>query len=273
MATPQRKPGREHIPLMPTGFIALRIIQLVVAVIVLALVSYSIHFLAWDGNAFMLAVAIMTIISSIYHLIAWFGVPEAYNYWAILGLDITLIVLWLAAFAVVAARIAPWMEYYGAYLYSLSTYETAWWTGLAASSGLGGWREHNSALHIVSLVIHSIRLHRHRKEGGHCTPGVPFGPKPTTGTMQVPQGQQVVYAVPMVQGVVMPQQQQQQVYQQPQQQQMYQQPQAQGERPQGPPVYQQQPVQGLVYQQQQPPQQVYAPQPQQPQQVVYQQQQ
>ncbi|KAK4181697.1 hypothetical protein QBC36DRAFT_158051, partial [Triangularia setosa] len=236
MSTALRKPSREHIPLFPKGFIVLRILQLAVAVIVLGLVAYSIHFLAWDGNAFMLAVAIMTIISTVYHLIAWFGVPEAYNYWAILGLDIVLVVMWLAAFAVVAAHIAPWMDYYGPYLYLTSTYEQAWWTGLAAASGMGGGKQ-NSVLHIISLVIHSIRLHRHRKEGGHCSPGVPWGPKPTMGPtvqqmQQMPQGQQQqVYAAQPVQ--------QQPVYQQQQpvqQQPVYQQPVYQQQQP----VYQQQ---------------------------------
>lgn len=165
MSTALRKPGREHFPIYPKGFIVLRILQLVVAVIVLGLVAYSIHFLAWDGNAFMLAVvcfftpsslssisiscyvgsgtnifgqAIMTILTSIYHLVAWFGAPEAFNYWAVLALDILLIVMWLASFSVVAAHIAPWMQYYGSYLYLTSTYEQAWWTGLAAASGMGG---------------------------------------------------------------------------------------------------------------------------------------
>ncbi|KAK0665672.1 hypothetical protein QBC41DRAFT_282560 [Cercophora samala] len=229
MSTAFRAPGREHIPIFPKGFIALRIIQLVVAVIVLGLVAYSIHFAAFNENAFMLAVAIMTIITSIYHLVAWYAAPEAFNYWAILGLDIVLVVLWLCAFAVVAAGIAPWMEYYGGALYAYTTtYEQAWWTGLAAASGMGGLE---FVLHIVSLIIHSIRLHRHRKEGGHSQAGVPWGPAPTTGTVQVAQGQQqVVYAQPQQQPVVyqqVPQQQQQQqppVYQQPQGQQVYQQP-------------------------------------------------
>ncbi|VBB72633.1 Putative protein of unknown function [Podospora comata] len=241
MSTALRKPGREHFPIYPKGFIVLRILQLVVAVIVLGLVAYSIHFLAWDGNAFMLAVAIMTILTSIYHLVAWFGAPEAFNYWAVLALDILLIVMWLASFSVVAAHIAPWMQYYGSYLYLTSTYEQAWWTGLAAASGMGGL---NFALHVISLIIHSIRLHRHRKEGGHSQAGVPFGPKPTVGTVQVPQGQQ--------------QQQQPVVYQQVPQQQFQQQFQQQ------PPVYQQ--PQQQVHQQQPATQekQVYSPQPQQP---------
>lgn len=125
------------------------------------------------------------------------------------------------------------------------------WVGLTCQSFFltprhGLYANGNSALHVISLIIHSIRLHRHRKEGGNSQAGVPFGPKPTVGTVQVPQGQQ--------------QQQQQQpvVYQQVPQQQFQQQFQQQ------PPVYQQ--PQQQVYQQQPATRekQVCSPQPQQP---------
>jgi hypothetical protein len=34
-------PGREHIPLLPKGFIAIRIVQLVLSLIILALAGYG----------------------------------------------------------------------------------------------------------------------------------------------------------------------------------------------------------------------------------------
>lgn len=46
-----RPEGREHIPLYPKGFIGLRIVQLVVAVIVLGLDAFTLSVLAFDGNA------------------------------------------------------------------------------------------------------------------------------------------------------------------------------------------------------------------------------
>jgi hypothetical protein len=36
-----RAPGREHIPLYPQGFIAIRIIQMILAVIILGLSSFG----------------------------------------------------------------------------------------------------------------------------------------------------------------------------------------------------------------------------------------
>lgn len=51
-----RAPGREHIPIYPRGFIAIRIIQLVLSILILALAAYSVALLAYDGNSFILAV-------------------------------------------------------------------------------------------------------------------------------------------------------------------------------------------------------------------------
>jgi hypothetical protein len=39
-----RRPGWEHVPIYPKGFIAIRIVQLVLALIMLGLTSYGIHF-------------------------------------------------------------------------------------------------------------------------------------------------------------------------------------------------------------------------------------
>ncbi len=46
-------------------------------------------------------------ITTIYLLVAEFGAPSIYNYWAVLSLDIFLVIMWLCSFAVQAAEIAP----------------------------------------------------------------------------------------------------------------------------------------------------------------------
>lgn len=51
-----RLPGREHVPLYPKGFIAVRILQLIFAVIVLGLGAYGLSWLAFDGNIFIVVV-------------------------------------------------------------------------------------------------------------------------------------------------------------------------------------------------------------------------
>lgn len=42
--------GREHFPIYPKGFIAIRIVQLVLAVVILAIDAYTLSVLAWRAN-------------------------------------------------------------------------------------------------------------------------------------------------------------------------------------------------------------------------------
>ncbi|RYP54520.1 hypothetical protein DL768_000722 [Monosporascus sp. mg162] len=158
----QRPAGKEHIPLYPRGFVAIRIVQLVIGL------------------------AIATLIASIYCLVAHFGPPQAYNYWAILGLDIFLLVFWLISFALLAAQVAYYLYYYSSYsYYGYSDYSDyydydyyvydavvylTYFQILAGAVGLGGVE---FILYIISLSIHSVMVHRHRKAGLHC---MPLGP-------------------------------------------------------------------------------------------------
>lgn len=90
----------------------------------------------------------MTLISSIYLLVAKYGATYIYNYWAILGLDIFFIVMWLSAFALQASRVAPYFayvatttvssSYYYGYSESYTTYEVSWLGAQAAAAALGG---------------------------------------------------------------------------------------------------------------------------------------
>lgn len=71
-----------------------------------ALVSHTYHH---DAQA------VLTLVSSIYHLVVEFGAPAGYNYWAILGLDIFFVVMWLIAFAILTAQVAPALSEWGSY--------------------------------------------------------------------------------------------------------------------------------------------------------------
>lgn len=88
----------------------------------------------------------MCIVTSVYQLIAHYGPPAAYNYWAILGLDIFNIIMWLCSFALLASEVAP---YFNAGSYSCNVYGRCTRTGLTgvyltiaatqmAAAGLGG---------------------------------------------------------------------------------------------------------------------------------------
>lgn len=50
----QRQPGREHFPLYPKGFIALRIVQLVLAVVVIGLTGFGVTYAAFSEVALLL---------------------------------------------------------------------------------------------------------------------------------------------------------------------------------------------------------------------------
>jgi hypothetical protein len=243
MSNPQysavRAPGREHIPIYPKGFIGLRIAQLVLTVIILGLAAYGLAMFPTSGDVYITVVCIFTLITSIYHLVCHYNQPKGYNYWAVLALDIFLVVMWLASFALLASEVSILFLYFG-YSYGYYSYydDTAASVPacLAAAAGLGGVQ---FVLHIVSLAIHGVRLHRHRAVGLHCTPGAPQT-LPTTNVTAVPNGAEKFQAAyPQQQQPYMPQQQQPM------------------------PMYQQQqpiPQQGYPQPQQQMPQQYYAPQ-------------
>ena len=51
-------------------------------------------------------------IATVYVLAATEFVVKVYNYWAILGLDITLVILWLIAFSLTASNSSNYDHYY-----------------------------------------------------------------------------------------------------------------------------------------------------------------
>ncbi|KAK5658735.1 hypothetical protein OQA88_1544 [Cercophora sp. LCS_1] len=170
----QRPRGREHIPLFPKGWIAIRIVQLVLAVLVLGLSAYGIAMFPTSGNVYILVVGIMTLITSAYHIICEYAAPKLYNYWAVLGLDIFLVIMWLASFALLASEVSILYYYlhgFDSYLYrGYVDYSSSVPACLAVAAALGGVE---FVLHIASLAVHGVRLHRHRAAGLHCTPGAP----------------------------------------------------------------------------------------------------
>ncbi|GAP85341.1 putative integral membrane protein [Rosellinia necatrix] len=230
-----RPAGREHIPLYPKGFVAVRILQLVIGIVCLGLTAYAVAIFPITGAALMLFTAIVTLLTSIYLLVAHFGPPAAYNYWAILGLDIFHVIFWLISFALLASQAALLLDigdYYDFYYYG-SAY-TILGAIVAAAAGLGGveW-----VLYLVALIIHSIAFHRHRKAGLHAMPAKPssavvvanvpgVGGAPGVEKYQMqPQQPQVYYAPP--QGAVHEIPSPQLAHQQPLQYQQPQQPQYQ----------------------------------------------
>jgi len=142
-----RPPGREHTLGLPRALIAIRIIQLVLAVLILGLDAYGLYVLAFSGAALNMFTTVATIIVCIYNIVAELGPVSLYNYWAILALDIFLTVFWLISFALMAAQVAPlftsysyYSGYYSYYSYysSYTYYGIAFMSCMAAVAGLGG---------------------------------------------------------------------------------------------------------------------------------------
>jgi len=181
--------GRHHILVLPKGFIALRILQLVTAVAILGLAAYGIHFVSFDGIDLTMFTAIATMIITVYIIVAEFAVPVIYNYWAILGLDIFAVIFWIISFPLLASEVADFVVFdnynndytcsyyigdYCVYKRSLGLSKRFWIdssttyrNAMAAAAGLGGLE---FILFVISLVFTGIWLHRHRKAGGHCMP-------------------------------------------------------------------------------------------------------
>ena len=128
-------------------------------------------------------------VTSIYHLVVRFAQPAGYNYWAVLGLDIFLVIMWLSDFAALGVDASAYRGYYSSYSYSsyyssYNGYVSIWYALMAAGAGLGALElcvfspplnsgrirliPLQSILHTISLIIHSIRMHQHRKASLHC---------------------------------------------------------------------------------------------------------
>ena len=81
-------------------------------------------------------------LAGIYLLVAEYGTPALYNYWAILALDIFLVIFWLCSFALLAAQVSYLFiygvdySYYDSYYFSGAT--LTWLSCLATAAGLGG---------------------------------------------------------------------------------------------------------------------------------------
>jgi len=241
MGSTHRVPGREHIPNYPKGFIVLRILQLIVTVLVLGLTAYTMTVIHFVSNILMLFTTLVSLIVTVWLVSAHSCAPQAYNYWATLVFDIFLFIFWAISFILLALA-AAWLlvtdgtycTYYNdCYSYYVSDTEIAFASTLAAAAGFGAI---NTLFFFISLIIHSVVVCRHRRNGlhskivrggGHAplqmTPqfnstyaavpqqGVPFNQHVTAynpGQMyNAPAPQQQGYQSPQQQGFQSPQQQ------------------------------------------------------------------
>ncbi|KAI1640988.1 hypothetical protein F4809DRAFT_637119 [Biscogniauxia mediterranea] len=97
--------GQTLIP-TPKWFIALRIFQIVFALVVVAMAGWWIHGLYYDALGFAIVCGLFTWIIALYALLTEHASTcrTGYNAWAVLSLDALMIVFWLSSMAAVADR-------------------------------------------------------------------------------------------------------------------------------------------------------------------------
>ncbi|KAI0181209.1 hypothetical protein GGR52DRAFT_23408 [Hypoxylon sp. FL1284] len=102
-ATQDLKRGGVVIP-TPGWFIALRVFQIVLALVIVALTGWWIHGLYYDVLGFVIVCGIFTWVIALYTLLSEkvASCRHSYNTWATLALDLLMVIFWLGAMAATA---------------------------------------------------------------------------------------------------------------------------------------------------------------------------
>ncbi|KAK7430208.1 hypothetical protein QQZ08_003183 [Neonectria magnoliae] len=169
-----RPEGKEHTPNHPSGFMILRVFQFVFSIVILGLISYTVYVLTFSANCLMLFTSVASVIITLWMVLAHSCAPKLYNYWAVLALDIFLLVFWIISFALLTAQTvffwsvtSGYCDYYTCYYGSLSGSALVYGAILATACGLGALE---FMFFFISLVMHSIALCRHRRTELHSNP-------------------------------------------------------------------------------------------------------
>jgi len=181
---------------VPKWVIILRGIQLFLATVVLGLSAYGVHWIAFNAWGFAIFCSLATYIVVLYGILTE-RIPSwntAYNYWAIVALDAFLVVFWLSAMGALAATRALFIypttingciNYgSGGICYKKRDLDLAKRDSYVATngylsmmSGAAGISALLFVLFVVTLVMSSIALHRHRKASHESAP-------PTNGKVE-----------------------------------------------------------------------------------------
>jgi len=200
--------GRDHIVAVPFWVAIIRAGQFLLALLVMALSAYAASvfgaaFFAGYGMAFFMFAWTLIFLGYIFATPLFF--PQAYNYWAHLGLEIVTNIFWLTTFALLAEEAAGWsiVDDFGVFDTFLPH---KWNSAIGATKASAGLGALNWALFIVTLVVFSIHLHKHRLAHGKQGFG---GNRPVTDTEK---GNAVVTTQPVELNNVAQQHPQQQEY-------------------------------------------------------------
>ncbi|KAF2659330.1 hypothetical protein K491DRAFT_712849 [Lophiostoma macrostomum CBS 122681] len=220
-----------HVLTVPRWTSVIYGLQILLAIIILGLDAYGIHWIPYDALIFSLVAALVTMLVSGYILLTSLSLHNLYNMYVVLALHILMIIFWIVDMGLVAnlARIwagpeCSYSYYYGYYCTygkkrSLplsfdkrdTTTFSAYYRALAAGAFFGSCQ---FVLWVLTTVLTIIHLNKHRSgqvpsasnppayvEHGHAGQGVPLESKFAHNVQTQPQPQQNPY-----------QQQPQQVY-------------------------------------------------------------
>lgn len=97
-----KPPKEDHIPHLPAYYHIFRPLQLILAIIILALTSYALTNTSSGYSAFAMFTAVATLVLLVYSAVTLVFYTVLYNRIAVLVADCLAIVAWLAAFASLA---------------------------------------------------------------------------------------------------------------------------------------------------------------------------
>jgi len=159
--------GRDHIPAVPFWVAIVRAFQFLLALLVMALSAFAASVFGADffpGYGMSFFVFAWTLIFFGYIIATPLFAPQAYNYWAHLGLEIVTNIFWLTTFALLADEAVGWSIVGD---FGFDPFLPRNWDGAIgatkAGAALGAF---NWALFIVTLVSFGIFLHQHRLAHG-----------------------------------------------------------------------------------------------------------
>jgi hypothetical protein len=184
--------SRAHVPPQPVwSAFGMRIVQLVLAFIILVMTAYAADkFGTSDLAGFGLAwfTFILTLGYIVYLGVSLFVAPHIYHYWAQLALESLLVIFWLCTWAVLASEAAALSPYGGLVFYYGSSWRSAV-NCMKASAALGAllW-----VTFIITLVFFVMALLNHRRTTAAGTG--PVSDKPVIdGPVEMQNQQQPAY--------------------------------------------------------------------------------
>jgi len=165
---------RAHIPAMPFWFAILRVVQFVLAFVVMALCAYGASVFGaalFNGYAMSFFTFAWTLIFFAYIFVTPLWFPTAYIYWAHLALEILSFIFWLTTFALLVEADAAWNavgdldNFVDGVLVDEGLGVDIWPQGASAakaSKAASGLAAINWLLFGVSLAFFSLSVHKHR---------------------------------------------------------------------------------------------------------------